>query len=149
MITTNLDTSPKSETLELHSRAVPSVEAHHRSDGPDTERNSGSRRIIIKKMCQVIFFITFIVSVFDFLVDFAQIRSFETSDSCSSSSAASSANLDKTSSFDANFSVTASIASIADSSSESSSDSISTFEGAAFSLKNYFLLLFVNLTVFC
>ena len=34
---THLDTSPRSEpTLELHSRAV---------DGPDTERNSGGRRI--------------------------------------------------------------------------------------------------------
>ena len=30
--------------LELHSRAAPSVEAHHRVNGPDTERNSGGRR---------------------------------------------------------------------------------------------------------
>ena len=29
-------------------RAAPSVEAHHRSDGPDTGRNSGGRRIINK-----------------------------------------------------------------------------------------------------
>ena len=42
----NLDTSPKSElTLELMSRAAPSVEAHHRSVGPDAGRNSGGRRI--------------------------------------------------------------------------------------------------------
>ena len=32
--------SPKSEpALELRSRAKPSVDAHHRSDGPDTGRN--------------------------------------------------------------------------------------------------------------
>ena len=32
---THLDTSPKSEPgLELHSRAAPSVEAHHRVSGP-------------------------------------------------------------------------------------------------------------------
>ena len=31
--------------LELHSRAAPSVEAHHRVNGPDTERNSGGRWI--------------------------------------------------------------------------------------------------------
>ena len=31
--------------LELHSRAAPSVEAHHRINGPDTERNSGGRWI--------------------------------------------------------------------------------------------------------
>ena len=42
-------TSPKSKpALELHSRAAPSVEAHHHSDGPDARRNSGGRRIIIK-----------------------------------------------------------------------------------------------------
>ena len=34
--------SPESE---LHSRAAPSVEAHHRSVGPDTGRNSGGRQI--------------------------------------------------------------------------------------------------------
>ena len=46
---THLDTSPKSEpTLDLHGRAAPSVEAHHRSVGSDTGRNSG-RRLIIKK----------------------------------------------------------------------------------------------------
>ena len=38
--------SPKSEpTLDLHSRAAPSVEAHHHSGGPDKGRNSGGRRI--------------------------------------------------------------------------------------------------------
>ena len=42
----SLDTSPKSEpALELLSRAVPIVEAHHRSVGPDTGRNSRVRRI--------------------------------------------------------------------------------------------------------
>ena len=42
--------SPKSEpALELHSRAAPSVEAHHCSDGPDVGRNSGGRQIIIIK----------------------------------------------------------------------------------------------------
>ena len=35
--------------LELHSRAAPSVEANHRVNGPDTERNSGGRGI--KKSC--------------------------------------------------------------------------------------------------
>ena len=40
--------SPKSEpALELICRAVPSVEAHHRSVGPNAGRNSGGRRIII------------------------------------------------------------------------------------------------------
>ena len=44
------DTSPKSEpTLELHSRAAPSVEAHHHSDGPDPGINSGGRRKKITK----------------------------------------------------------------------------------------------------
>ena len=42
---TNLDTSPKSEpALELHSRAAPSLEAHHCKDGPDAGRNSGGGR---------------------------------------------------------------------------------------------------------
>ena len=31
--------------LELQSRAVPSVEAHHRSFGPDAGRNYGGKRI--------------------------------------------------------------------------------------------------------
>ena len=31
--------------LELHSRAVPSVEAHHRSVGPDTGRISRGRQL--------------------------------------------------------------------------------------------------------
>ena len=30
--------------LELHRRAVPSVEAHHHVNSPNTERNSGGRR---------------------------------------------------------------------------------------------------------
>ena len=48
-LNTCLDTSPESEpALELHSRAVPSVEAHHRVNGPDTGRNSGGRQIIKK-----------------------------------------------------------------------------------------------------
>ena len=34
--------------LELHSRAAPSVEAHHRSVGPDARRNSGGKGIIKK-----------------------------------------------------------------------------------------------------
>ena len=39
-------TTPKLEpALELHSRAAPSVEAHHRVNNPDTARNSGGRRI--------------------------------------------------------------------------------------------------------
>ena len=42
---------PKSEpTLELHGRAAPSVEAHHRVSGPNTGINSGGRRIIKKKL---------------------------------------------------------------------------------------------------
>ena len=45
-----LDTSPKSEpALELHSRAVQSVVAHHRVSGPNTGRNSAGRQTI-KKM---------------------------------------------------------------------------------------------------
>ena len=37
---------PKSEpALELHSRAAPSVEAHHCVSGPNTGKNSGGRRI--------------------------------------------------------------------------------------------------------
>ena len=44
-----MDTSPKSEpALELHSRDAPSVEAHHRVNGPNAGRNSGGRRIINK-----------------------------------------------------------------------------------------------------
>ena len=40
----------KSEpTLELISRAAPSVEAHHRSVGPDAGINSGGRQITKKK----------------------------------------------------------------------------------------------------
>ena len=44
-------------TLELHSRAAQSVEAHHRVNSPDTGRNSGGRRIkkklfpVKQKMC--------------------------------------------------------------------------------------------------
>ena len=30
--------------LELHSRAVPSLKAHHRGNGPDKGRNSGGRQ---------------------------------------------------------------------------------------------------------
>ena len=41
--------SPKSEpALELISRAVPSVEAHHCSVGSDAGRNSGGRQIMKK-----------------------------------------------------------------------------------------------------
>ena len=37
---------PKSElALELLSRAAPMVEAHHRVNDPNTERNSGGRQI--------------------------------------------------------------------------------------------------------
>ena len=44
--------SPKSvPALELHSRAAPSVEAHHHSDGPDAGRNSRGRWIIKKNCC--------------------------------------------------------------------------------------------------
>ena len=47
---THLDTYPESEPAqELHSRAAPSVEARHRSVGPDTGRNSGGRQIKKKK----------------------------------------------------------------------------------------------------
>ena len=43
---TNLDKCPESDpTLELYNRAAPSVEAHHRSVGPDVGRNSGGRQI--------------------------------------------------------------------------------------------------------
>ena len=46
----NLDTTPESEpALELHSRAVPRVEAHHHVNGPGTGRNPGGRGIIKKK----------------------------------------------------------------------------------------------------
>ena len=39
-----VNTSPKSEpTLELHSRAAPSVETHHCASGPNTGRNSGGK----------------------------------------------------------------------------------------------------------
>ena len=42
-----MDTSPKSEpTLELHSRAAPSVEAHHHVSSPNTGRNSKGRQTI-------------------------------------------------------------------------------------------------------
>ena len=42
--------SPKSEhTLELHSRAVPCLEAHRRVNGPNAGRNSGARQIKEKK----------------------------------------------------------------------------------------------------
>ena len=41
----HLDTSPKSEaSLQLHSRAVPSVEAHHRVGVLNTGRNSGGSK---------------------------------------------------------------------------------------------------------
>ena len=33
-------------TLELQSRAAPSVEAHQRSVGPDTGRNSGGKKVM-------------------------------------------------------------------------------------------------------
>ena len=35
----------KEPALELHSGAAPTVEAHHRVNGPDIGRNSGGRRI--------------------------------------------------------------------------------------------------------
>ena len=42
----HLDTSPKSEPAqEQQSRAVPSVEAHHHVNGPDTGKNTGGRWI--------------------------------------------------------------------------------------------------------
>ena len=42
----SLDISPESEPAqELNRRAAPSVEAHHRVNGPNTGRNSGGRRI--------------------------------------------------------------------------------------------------------
>ena len=40
--------------LELHSRAEPSVEAHHRSVNPDAGRNSGGRWIIIIKTSNIL-----------------------------------------------------------------------------------------------
>ena len=40
-------------TLELHSRAAPSVEAHHRVSGPTTGRNSGGRQIIKKTLYKI------------------------------------------------------------------------------------------------
>ena len=46
---TNASICPKSEpALELHSRAAPSVEAHHHVSGANTGRNARGRRI--KKM---------------------------------------------------------------------------------------------------
>ena len=48
------DKSPKSEPAqELHSRAVPSVEAHHCVNGPNTKRNSGGRQIIKKALASL------------------------------------------------------------------------------------------------
>ena len=42
----DIEQAPNKEpTLELHSRAAPRFEAHHPVHGPDTERNSGGRRI--------------------------------------------------------------------------------------------------------
>ena len=35
--------SNQNTALELHSRATPSAEAHHRVNGPDTRKNSGGR----------------------------------------------------------------------------------------------------------
>ena len=37
-------------TLELQSRAAPSVEAFHSVNGPDTGRNSRGRRVIKKSL---------------------------------------------------------------------------------------------------
>ena len=39
------DAMNQESALELHSRAEPSVEAHHLVNGADTGRNSGGRRI--------------------------------------------------------------------------------------------------------
>ena len=47
MINMSHDQEP---ALELHSRAVPSVDAHHGVNGPDTGSNSGGRRI--KKLAE-------------------------------------------------------------------------------------------------
>ena len=44
----------KSPALKLHSGAAPSVEAHHRVNGPDRGRNSGARwikKIIVAERC--------------------------------------------------------------------------------------------------
>ena len=50
-------TCPKSElALELHSRAAPSVEAHHHLDGPDAGRNSGGRQLIKKVNAMIVFY---------------------------------------------------------------------------------------------
>ena len=40
-------------SLELHSRAAPSVEAHHRSVHPEAGRNSGGRRIKKNHMMKI------------------------------------------------------------------------------------------------
>ena len=49
-----LDTSPKSEhTLELQSRALPSVEAHHHVNRPNTVKNSSGRQIIKNPWMQI------------------------------------------------------------------------------------------------
>ena len=46
--------------LELHSRAAPSVEAHHRVNSPNTGRNSGGGQIIIiKENIALVFVINF------------------------------------------------------------------------------------------
>ena len=42
----NINGHKSESALELHSRAAPSVEAHHRVSGPNTERNSQGRRMI-------------------------------------------------------------------------------------------------------
>ena len=57
---TNLDASPKSyPALEIISRAAPSVEAHHRSVGPDAGRNSGRRRIIKNFIAVILYSMTY------------------------------------------------------------------------------------------
>ena len=43
--------------LEIHNRAVPTVEAHHCVNSPDTGRNSGGRQM--KKNLKSNFFYTF------------------------------------------------------------------------------------------
>ena len=43
------------QALELHSRAAPSVEAHHCVNGSDTVRKSGGRRIIKKVLRRYLF----------------------------------------------------------------------------------------------
>ena len=67
-------------TLELISRDVPSVEAHHCSVRPDAGRNSGGRRIIkklkIKRMTNKLFSTKEICHFFDSVISVSKSDQF-------------------------------------------------------------------------